>query len=323
MSPLRAFLPVLFAAACLASPAAADEPSPESKQAQKLFDEALVLLQANKPADACPKLEQSEALDPGMGTRYRLAECYEAMGKLASAWTLFLRVAEEAKREGKTHREEQSRQHADALRPRLPGLTVTLAQGVDAVVTLDGKPVARADLGTRVPVDPGAHRVLVKQGDTVLLDRPFDAKEGQTEAVRIEPVVSRPPAPPPEPPKPPPDPPARGGGLGPVQIAGIAVGAVGLVAAGVGFGFGGVAKSQWDEALTHCGNGDKTQCDASGIALGKDADTSASVATGLVVGGAVVLAAGVVMAIVGPPASRKAARGPGLRLGAAGLQGVW
>ena len=56
----------LVAILSVAPAARADEAS--VARAQALFDEALVLIKAGKYAEACPRLEESDRLDPGMGT---------------------------------------------------------------------------------------------------------------------------------------------------------------------------------------------------------------------------------------------------------------
>src|SRR6476620_2846381 len=64
--------------------------------AQALFDSARTLMAQGNFNDACPKLEESQRLDPGVGTQFNLAVCYEAIGRNASAWSLFLEVAASA-----------------------------------------------------------------------------------------------------------------------------------------------------------------------------------------------------------------------------------
>ncbi|MEO8874495.1 MAG: hypothetical protein ABI461_02820, partial [Polyangiaceae bacterium] len=49
----------------------------DTAAAQALFSDARKLMNDGKYADACPKLEESENLDPGMGTMYNLGDCYE------------------------------------------------------------------------------------------------------------------------------------------------------------------------------------------------------------------------------------------------------
>src|SRR6478672_4877951 len=43
---------------------------------------------------ACPKFEESNRLDPELGTAFNLADCDEHVGKVASAWQLFKEVAQ-------------------------------------------------------------------------------------------------------------------------------------------------------------------------------------------------------------------------------------
>ena len=55
-------------------------------------------------SEACPLFEQSQRLDAGIGTQYNLAACYEALGRVASAYALFLEVSATAQARGQTER---------------------------------------------------------------------------------------------------------------------------------------------------------------------------------------------------------------------------
>ncbi len=275
-------------AARAGDPPPAPELTPEQKRADALFKEALALLQDNHYAEACPKLEQSEALDPAMGTRFRLAECYEALGRLATAWTLFARVAEDARREHRADREDEARQRADSLRPRVPGLIVVASEKADGInVTLDDKPLARADLGSRIPIDPGPHTIqAVAPGRPAWSDK-VTAAEGKTVEVRIP--GAAPAAPPPAP-----------SGPGGLRIAGFVVGGLGLAALGAAFGVGAAAKGAWNDALGQCQDGAHDRCTPDGIQRAKDASGLATVATALAIAGGVVTAGGIVMIAIPP-----------------------
>lgn len=149
--------------AAAAGPASRGEAQPAGDRiaAQALFDEGRELMQSGRPSEACPRFEESDRLEPGLGTRFHLAGCYEALGKLASAHALFLEVAAEAKQRGQDERERVARQKAEALEPRLSRLTVDVpfASSPELRVERDGTPIGSAQWGLGVPVDPGRHRV--------------------------------------------------------------------------------------------------------------------------------------------------------------------
>jgi hypothetical protein len=136
--------------------------SGSSAAAQALFDEAKRLIQQGDAASACPKLEESERLEPGIGTKLNLANCYEKVGRTASAWILYLEVESDTKRNGQVERQTMAHNRAAALQPKLSHLTISVppASGVAGlVVERDGVAVGEAQWGLSIPVDPGAHTV--------------------------------------------------------------------------------------------------------------------------------------------------------------------
>ncbi len=160
-SPSRAvLLAVTLALGAAAHPAQAQSTS--EKAAQKAFDDGMKLLEQNKIAEACPKLEESQRLDPAMGTQFRLAECWEKLGRTASAWTLFRQVVSEAQAAGRDDRATVSTARATALEPRLTRLSILVAPSARVpglIVRRDGATVEEALWGRGIPVDPGEHLV--------------------------------------------------------------------------------------------------------------------------------------------------------------------
>lgn len=150
---MLAALAITFVAA--AAHAQSDE---ATRRADALFEEGRTLVEARRFAEACPKFEESQRLDPGLGTLLNLAACYEETGKLASAWTAFRSAEEQARAAGEKKREQIAAERARALEARAARLTITLAPGERPpgfAVTRDGAPVAALDFGRRLPVDPG------------------------------------------------------------------------------------------------------------------------------------------------------------------------
>jgi serine/threonine-protein kinase len=131
--------------------------------ARALFDEARRLMSAGQFAAACPKLEESQRLRAGIGTQFNLAECYEKLGRSASAWSLYLRVAADTKALGQPEREQVARQRARALEPRVAYLVLQVSAPVAGLqLTLDASALGPAVWGIATPIDPGEHAVVAQ-----------------------------------------------------------------------------------------------------------------------------------------------------------------
>jgi hypothetical protein len=131
--------------------------------AQVLFDEAKGMMTLGNFAAACPKLAESNRLDPGTGTLTALAVCHEAIGKTATAWAEFVQVVSDARQAGRMDREQFAQQHIAALEPNLAKLTIAIEPNVSSArgfeVRRDGQPIGQASWGAAVPMDPGEHIV--------------------------------------------------------------------------------------------------------------------------------------------------------------------
>jgi hypothetical protein len=139
------------------------------------------LMQAERFAEACPKLEESLRLDHGMGTQFNLAHCWEKLGRSASAWALFLDVAAAARAGNQPQRETAARERATALEPKLTRLRIEVPTPTPGMkVARDDQDVGRAAWGTAMPIDPGEHRLEVtalgRREWTHELDLPATAK---------------------------------------------------------------------------------------------------------------------------------------------------
>jgi hypothetical protein len=187
--PMKRWARGLSLALALAMAASAGDARANPAAAQALFDEAKRLMAGGKYPEACPKLEESQRLDPGIGTQYNLAACYEALGRTASAWSLFLEVAGAAKAAGQTEREKVARQRAAALEPKLMRLAIAVPEGApaDLQVSRDGVPVGKAQQGTPVPVDPGKHEVTASAEGSLAFRSSVELTDpGASETVTVQ-----------------------------------------------------------------------------------------------------------------------------------------
>lgn len=135
---------VLLAALGLAwcSEVAADESA-----AARLFREGRALLVEGRFAEACSRLEQSQGLEPRLGTQLNVAFCRERLGDLAGALRNFQEAASVARREGDTERERFALSRVEVLASRLRESTLlesTLLESEHAAVTTPTPPAQSA-----------------------------------------------------------------------------------------------------------------------------------------------------------------------------------
>lgn len=167
---------VLFAA-----PAArADDSDPE-----QLFTQASALMEAEKYDQALPKLLEAQRLDPGIGTQFNIAVCYEKLGRLGTAWRNYSEVAQLARASGKKSREDAAREKLAKLEKRVPAFVIKSQGTGDLTVKIDGAALKREEW-TFYPVDPGEHEIVA----TASAKRPWTTKaQTPQEGQRAEIVV--------------------------------------------------------------------------------------------------------------------------------------
>src|SRR6187431_1087071 len=103
--------------ALYAGSAAAQASASDKAAAEALFDQGVRLMKQNGFAEACPKLEESYRIDPAVGTLLYLGECYERVGKTASAWATFREAASLATNSGQPDRARVAAARAQELEP--------------------------------------------------------------------------------------------------------------------------------------------------------------------------------------------------------------
>jgi hypothetical protein len=310
----------------------------EEAAAEALFKQGRDLMNAGKFAEACPKLAESERLDPATGTLLNLATCYERNGQLASAWVTYKEAASASQKASEEERVQLARRKAAELEPKLPMLTIVVPAGSDRTdleIRRDGNLIGRPAWGTPIPVDPGPHGVDATASGRkpwhaqVTLDGPAALASLEVPALEAAPASETPPVATPAPAPAPlvpasPPPPSNGTGQ---RVVGAVIGGVGVVGVALGALFGTMAKSDNDSAAGHC-LGD-TNCDGQGLSLTTSAKHEATGSTiGFIAGGAL-LATGVVVFLTAPHAGATATTGLGVSPlvgeGSAGLalRGGW
>jgi hypothetical protein len=303
--------------------------------AETLFTEGKRLMNEGRFAEACPKLAESQRLDPGGGTLLNLAACHEAEGKTATAWAEFKEALAVAKRDGRSDREELARDHIASLETKLSRVAIALAPGADApdlALAIDEHALARPAWQTPFPIDPGPHALAASAPGKRRWQAPFSVAPAETKSLVVPPLELEPTAPQPsvahpsaatatQPPPGLPDDRNRAR-----RVMGFAAVGAGVTAIAVGAHFGLVATSKKSDSDDACPNG---ACTVQGVALNDDAKAAARAADVFFVAGAVLAAGSVLLVLASPP--RRAARAPAGRahvaprvgLGRVGLEATW
>jgi hypothetical protein len=275
--------------------------------AQALFEAARVAIAHGDYGGACPKFAESQRLDPAPGTLLNLADCEEHLGHLARAWDAWHEGIALLPRGDE--RLAPARQRAQALESRLPRLLIRLAPGVPPATKLqcDSTEIGTASLGVPLPVDPGPHLVRAAAAGFAPSTTNVTLAEGETRTIDVTlgpPLPAAPEAPPPSVSTPAPStapPPARavggtrsGGGL---RVVGWIVGGVGVAGVGVGAATGILTMSRKATVDVHCSAA--KGCDQTGYDAAQSGKTLAVESNVFFAAGAVLLATGVSLVLIG------------------------
>jgi hypothetical protein len=291
--------------------------------AQALFDQGEALMKAEKYSEACPKLAESERLDPASGTLVYLGTCRFKEGKLASAWVAFRGAIDLAQRDKRGDREKYARQQVGEIEPKLAHMTITVPPSVASLpglsIASDGVPVDRALWGTSIPVDRGSHPLTASatgmKSWTLSVDVAADGANVSVTVPDLEPAAASTPVT-----QPVTSQPSGGSWQKPAAIVSLGVGVVGIA---VGSVLGLMANGKHGDASGQCTLGPaKTGCPQSAVDEEDSARTLGNVSTAMFVVGGVGLAGAVVFWLIAPskPASTAAIRwSPTLD----GLRGEW
>lgn len=294
--------PIVAVALSWAAPAMADKVA----DAEALFNQAKELRDAGNFERACPLFEDSQRLDPQLGTLINLADCYEKQGKWATAWARYKAAIEIAEKRS-DDRIGFVREGRDRVEPKVPKLVITVTNDAEGLtVRRGGVKLSDTMYGVRLPVDPGLVPVTIQRGDEVLERREVEAKEGEVSTLELDLAAIAAAHPPPPEPKPEPamqpapvpvtptepyDPTHRNVGL----IIG-AVGATAVLVAG-GLEIAALVKKGDANAPDSCVN---KFCTQEGLDAASSAKTFAEVGQWLGIGGLVTLAVGATVFFTAP-----------------------
>lgn len=302
---------VIFAVLA-AAPAAADDKA----QAVALFDEGLKEMKAGNFEKACASLKRSNELHADSGTRGSLARCYDKLGKVVSAWKLWVDLSTTAPKNLRA----DAAANAAKLEPRLPKYMLKTASAAPQVaITIDGV-AADATPDVAVPIDPGKYTIEVSAAGFTSWTFDFTAVEGKTEVITIpalKPIVV-----PPKPEREPPPVVEQPAPSSSRKKIGLVVVGIGGALAITGTVFGVIARGRYNDAKDICG-GDIDACDPARIAESQDkvdgARSAGNLSTITMIAGGAALVTGIVLIVTAPKRSAGVAIVPAVGDGSAGI----
>ena len=275
----------------------------QAAAADALFESARTAMSKGDYASACEQFRASDKLDPAVGTELNLADCEEKRGRLASAGELYRAVSE--KLNESDARIGLARDHVRALAARVPKLTLVLAENApkNSAVRDGDVDLGSGAFGVALPLDPGAHELVVSAPGREPRTYHVTLTEGQAQTLNVEPGATNAAATPAAttvaavaPSAPPPAPVTSSAAAGSSRrTAGFVIGGVGVVGLGVGATFGALMLSKKHSVDGNC-NPDKS-CNAAGVDAAHSAHTFQVVANVGWIAGAAALGVGAVLVL--------------------------
>jgi hypothetical protein len=271
------------------------------ERAESLYVEGKDLAQRRRYSEACPKFEESQRLEPAIGTQFNLADCYEHTRRPATALALFREVVRVAQLTGKQERQRSAEERVAALEASVPRLRIVTAAPVPGLsLARDGEPVSTLEPNAGVPVDPGTHVVRATAPGHVPWQAEVSVESGTTDvvvpALAVEPTSA------------PPAPPSPSTSRSPLAVAGLGVGGIGAVGLVVGSVFGVLAISRKNSA--DCDGTDCRGATPERAERLRDAQAAGDLSTIFFVAGGALLAGGIALWFAAPRVKTTAAITP-------------
>jgi tetratricopeptide (TPR) repeat protein len=309
MNRRRLTVPLAYSAFVLmvAASSQAEPTATQKATAETLFQRGVELADSGRLAEACSQFDASLQIDPALGTLFRLADCYDRIGRTASAWALFSEARARAKAAEQAPRERIAAERVQNLEARLSKLSLSVGANVDVPgleLRMNDVVVPRASWGLELPVDPGPQRlrlsapgrrtwvgtVTVEKGPS---SRHFSLSELAPAAVETPARSALPPPPPPSPRQ------AADAETHPAWL-GYTVAGVGLASAGVAAVMAYRAYDLNQQSLDECSRANANACTRQGDAWRDEARSAGVASTAFAIAGGALFAGGVALVLLRP-----------------------
>jgi len=330
-----------FVALVVASaPLRAEEPAEaETTDGKGAADSIEADLAAGRFKEACSALKQRYLQEERPVTLFRLAECYEKWGRIATAaatYDDYLAAYDkltDSQQKEERRREEIASKQREVLEARVPKVILRLPRDApsDTVVKrrpFEDGPLVAVAVGIPLPIDPGEHvlttevpgrasaltKFTVQERDKRNIDVEVPSASDKIEPTnRLRPVEPKPSL------LPPLDP-----GISGRRVAAYSLGAVGALGLLGGVVTGVITWAQKEPIATNCkpwtdpvDKATKLACNDVGVSAKETAGVTGILSSILFPVGVVALGTGITLYLTEPPPSRFGAAPPQLRVGTA------
>ena len=171
------------------SSALADETEEDKRKAQVVFDQGLKLFDQGRYGEACPKFEEALKLYyTGLGIRGKLAECYEKIGKIASAYDHYRDVIDRARARGEPDRALFASERAQILEPRLPRVIIDPGPSSELdgfTLQIGSRVLHESTFNTPVAVDPGRLVISAEADGYRIFEKQLTISERETRTIEV------------------------------------------------------------------------------------------------------------------------------------------
>ena len=168
--------------------------SNDAAAASELFRQGLSDMLAGRYETACPRLEESQHLDPQLGTLFTLAECSAKAEKIASAvayYEDFLAATKKLPKASVLAYERRIRiaeSQCAALKSDIPWLTLIFPDDAPpgTVVKKDGIVLGPAAIGIALPIDPGQHVIVTEAAQGGAVETRISIERGEKKQLLLQ-----------------------------------------------------------------------------------------------------------------------------------------
>ena len=154
--------------------------------ARELFQAGVEATQSSNWAAALDAFGRVYALTHRAEVLLNLATAQAQTGALLNAIESYRRFLTSATPALQEQHGEQARAALAQVEARIPRLRIDASGGSGTLVVLDGTALSSAELGVPLPLDPGTHTVVLREGDNLLDQESITLSEGESRTVTLE-----------------------------------------------------------------------------------------------------------------------------------------